>query len=39
MFFVGIDVVKDKHNCFVTNSNGEVPFKLFTIYDNREGFN
>lgn len=24
MIFVGIDVVKDKHDCFITNTNGEV---------------
>ena len=31
MIYVGIDVVKDKHDCFITNSNGEVLFKSFTI--------
>lgn len=38
MIYVGIDVAKDKHDCFITNSNGEVLFKSFTISNNREGF-
>ena len=38
MIYVGIDVAKDKHDCFVTNSDGEVLFKSFTIPNNREGF-
>lgn len=32
MIYVGIDVAKDKHDCFITNSDGEVLFKAFTIY-------
>jgi transposase len=24
MIYVGIDVAKDKHDCFITNSDGEV---------------
>lgn len=39
MLFVGIDVAKDKHDCFITNSDGEVLFKAFTIPNNLEGFN
>ena len=39
MIFVGIDVAKDKHDCFISNSDGEVLFKSFTIPNNREGFN
>ena len=31
MIYVGIDVAKDKHDCFITNSDGEVLFKAFTI--------
>ena len=27
MIYVGIDVAKDKHDCFITNSDGEVLFK------------
>ena len=38
MIYVGIDVAKDKHDCFITNSNGEVLYKPFTISNNREGF-
>ncbi len=38
MVFVGIDVSKDKHDCFITNSDGEILFKSFTIANNREGF-
>ena len=38
MIYVGIDVAKDKHDCFITNSDGEVLFKAFTIPNNREGF-
>jgi len=38
MISVGIDVAKDKHDCFITNSDGEVLFKSFTISNNREGF-
>lgn len=39
MIFVGIDVAKDKHDCFITNSDGEVLFKAFTIPNNLDGFN
>ena len=38
MIYVGIDVAKDKHDCFITNSDGEVLFKSFTISNKREGF-
>ena len=38
MIYVGIDVAKDKHDCFITNSNGEILFKVFTITNNLEGF-
>ena len=38
MIYVGIDVAKDKHDCFITNSDGDVLFKSFTIPNNREGF-
>ena len=30
MIYVRIDVAKDKHDCFITNSDGEVLFKPFT---------
>ena len=39
MIYVGIDVSKDKHDCFITNSDGEVLFNAFTIANNRDGFN
>ena len=39
MIYVGIDVAKDKHDCFITNSDGEVLFKAFTIANNLNGFN
>ncbi len=29
MIYVGIDVAKDKHDCFITNSDGEVLFHTF----------
>lgn len=35
---VGIDVAKDKHDCFIMNSEGEVLAKTFTILNNKEGF-
>jgi transposase len=38
MIFVGIDVAKDKHDCFIMNSEGEVLFNAFTIENNRAGF-
>ena len=39
MIYVGIDVAKDKHDCFITNSDGEVLFKAFSISNNLDGFN
>lgn len=39
MIYVGIDVAKDKHDCFITNSDGEILFKVFTIANNLDGFN
>lgn len=38
MIYVEIDVAKDKHECFITKSDGEVLFKSFTIPNNRECF-
>lgn len=38
MIYIGIDVAKDKHDCFITNSDGEVLFKAFNISNNRLGF-
>lgn len=39
MIYIGIDVAKDKHDCFITNSEGEVLFNAFTIQNNANGFN
>ena len=39
MIYVGIDVAKDKHDCFISNSDSEVLFKAFTIPNNLDGFN
>lgn len=39
MILVGIDVAKDKHDCFIMTSESEVLFKSFTIANNIEGFN
>ena len=39
MICVGIDVAKDKHDCFIVSSEGEVLAKVFTIPNNMEGFN
>ena len=38
MIYVGIDVAKSKHDCFICNSDGDVLFKSFTIQNNREGY-
>ena len=38
MVCVGIDVAKDKHDCFIFNSEGEVLRDVFTIPNNKEGF-
>ena len=39
MILVGIDVAKDKHDCFICNSEGEVLFSAFTISNSMQGFN
>ena len=39
MVCVGIDVAKDKHDCFILSSEGEVLADVFTIQNNAEGFN
>ena len=38
MICVGIDVAKDKHDCFILSSEGEVLADVFTILNNAEGF-
>ena len=39
MIIVGIDVAKDKHDCFIINSDGEVLYDVFTIPNTLDGFN
>lgn len=38
MIFVGIDVAKEKHDCFMINSDGIILADVFTIPNNRQGF-
>ena len=38
MVCVGIDVAKDKHDCFILSSEGEVLVDVFTVTNSREGF-
>ena len=38
MVYVGIDIAKDKHDCFIVNSDGEVLFDMVTIQNNIDGF-
>ena len=38
MVYVGIDVAKDKHDCFIANSDGEVLYDVFTIQNDMDGF-
>ena len=38
MICVGIDVAKDKHDCFILNSEGVILADVFTIPNNRDGF-
>ena len=38
MILVGIDVAKDKHDCFISNSDGEILFDVFTIANTMDGF-
>ena len=39
MIYVGIDVAKDKHDCFAMNSDGEILIEKMTIQNNFDGFN
>lgn len=39
MIFIGIDVAKDKHDCFIVSSDGEVLCDVFTISNTLDGFN
>ncbi|MEY8388958.1 IS110 family transposase [Oscillospiraceae bacterium 38-13] len=38
MVCVGIDVAKDKHDCFILSSEGKVLAEVFTIANSMEGF-
>ena len=38
MFFVGIDISKYKHDCFITNESGEFVTNSFTIKNDIDGF-
>jgi len=38
MIFIGIDVAKDKHDCHIITSEGEVLCDNFTFKNSREGF-
>ena len=38
MIYIGIDVATDKHVCFIVNSDGDILFPVFTIKNNRDGF-
>jgi len=39
MVYVGIDVAKDKHDCFIMGAGGEVLCDVFVISNNMDGFN
>ncbi len=38
MIFVEIDVAKNKPDCFITNTDGQISFHPFTITNNLDGF-
>ena len=38
MIYAGIDVAKDKHDCYIISSDGEVLEDHFTFPNNQEGF-
>jgi transposase len=38
MIYAGIDVAKDKHDCLIIDSNGKILSKVFTITNNKQGF-
>ena len=39
MIYVGIDVAKDKHDCFIMGTGGEVLHDVFVVSNNMDGFN
>lgn len=38
MYYVGIDIAKYKHDCFISTSEGEVVLESFTFENTKEGF-
>jgi transposase len=38
MIYVGIDVAKDKHDCYIISSEGEVLSDVFTMANSMDGF-
>ena len=38
MIIVAVDIAKNKHDCFITNTEGEVLFEPFVIPNTMEGF-
>jgi len=38
MIYVGIDVAKDNHDCFIVSSEGEIIKDIFTFKNNLDGF-
>ena len=38
MIYVGIDVSKDKHDCYIVNSDGVVLADVFSVENNLDGF-
>ncbi len=38
MYFVGIDISKYKHDCFIISGLGEVVFDVFSFENNKSGF-
>ena len=38
MIYIGIDVAKDKHDCCILGSDGEILFSPFTIQNSLQGF-
>ena len=39
MIYVGIDVAKDKHDCCILDNDGDKVYPVFTIANNKAGFN
>ena len=39
MYFVGIDISKYKHDCFIINHNGEIIRNSFSFENTKKGFN